>query len=102
MPGGASGAVSIDAAACEPEPAGTPVKAEQADLDKLLGSRLKSVKKQANLHQAPEAAMSPVAALRSQLRRVKLEPEDASSPPTPFGGREGVSTPLAQVRCSPY
>ena len=66
------------------EAAGTPVKAQQAkpadDLDKLLGSRLKSVRPQGELRQREEAAASPVAALRGQLRRVKLEPEEASSP----------------------
>ena len=66
------------------EAAGTPVKAQQAkpadDLDKLLGSRLKSVRPQAELRQSEEAAASPVAALRGQLKRVKLEPEEASSP----------------------
>ena len=66
------------------EAGSTPVKAQQAkpadDLEKLLGSRLKSVQPQGELRQREEAAASPVAALRGQLRRVKLEPEEASSP----------------------
>ena len=79
--------------------AATPVKGQQArpanDLDKLLGSRLKSVRPQAEFRQAEEPAASPVAALRGQLRRVKLEPEDASSP-----SREGLREITGQLTAS--
>lgn len=72
----------------------TPVKAQQAkpadDLDKLLGSRLKSVRPLAEVQQTEEAPASPVTALRGQLRRVKLEPEERGSP-LPRGAQEGVA-----------
>lgn len=52
------------------------------DLDKLLGSRLKSVRPAAVVRQAQEAD-SPVSALRGQLRRVKLEEGVEPSSPLP-------------------
>ncbi len=83
----------------------TPVKAQQAkpadDLDKLLGSRLKSVRPQVELRPSEEAAASPVAALRGQLRRVKLEPDEAGLPSARQGrGQEtgGLPDDPAQVR----
>ena len=89
----------------EQEAAVTPVKAQQAkpadDLDKLLGSRLKSVRPQVELRPGGEAAASPVAALRGQLRRVKLEPDEAGLPPARQSeGQEtgGLPDGPAQVR----
>ena len=67
------------------------------DLDKLLGSRLKSVRPAGRVRQtdrqAEEAAGSPVAALRGQLRRIKLEEGEGagvSSPPRAAGSRLGL------------
>ena len=59
----------------------TPVKAQQpkaaADLDKLMGSRRKPVPPHRAVETQRDAADSPVAALRSQLRQVKLESSPA-------------------------
>ncbi len=89
----------------EQEAAVTPVKAQQAkpadDLDKLLGSRLKSVRPQVELRPSNEAAASPVAALRGQLRRVKLEPDEAGLPSARQGQGQvtgGLPDGPAQVR----
>lgn len=74
------------------------------DLDKLLGSRLKSVRPAAEVRQTQEGTDSPVATLRGQLRRVKLEEGmQASSPPLKephgsLGSLAGAST--SQVACS--
>lgn len=59
----------------------TPVKAQHpkaaADLDKLMGSRRKPVPPHRAVEAQRDAADSPVAALRSQLRQVKLESSPA-------------------------
>lgn len=89
----------------EQEAAVTPVKAQQAkpadDLDKLLGSRLKSVRPQVELRPSEEAAASPVAAFRGQLRRVKLKPDEPGFPSARQGqgqGTGGLADSPAQVR----
>jgi len=89
----------------EQEAAVTPVKAHQAkpadDLDKLLGSRLKSVRPQVELRPSEQAAASPVAALRGQLRRVKLEPDEPGFPSARQGqgqGTGGIADGPVQVR----
>ncbi len=93
----------------EQEAAVTPVKAQQAkpagDLDKLLGSRLKSVRPQAELRPSEEAAASPVAALRGQLRRVKLEPDEAGLPSARQGQGQvtgGIADGPVQVRTAHF
>ena len=54
---------------------------DSGDLDKLLGSRLKPVRPAAEARQSEEATASPMAALRGQLRKVKLEEgREAASP----------------------
>lgn len=61
--------------------ASTPVKAQQpkasSDLDKLLGSKRKPSQPQRAVEAQTAAAESPIAALRSQLRQVKLESSPA-------------------------
>lgn len=75
------------------------------DLDKLLGSRLKSVRPTAAVRQTREAADSPVAALRGQLRRVKLEEGVQVTLPTPSSPQDRLGDKIAgasspQVVCS--
>lgn len=98
-------ASAIQSRVSEQEAAVTPVKAQQAkpadDLDKLLGSRLKPVRPQVELRPSEETAASPVAALRGQLRRVKLEPDEAGSASARQGEVQGIGGPAdspAQVR----
>ncbi len=93
----------------EQEAAVTPVKAQQAkpadDLDKLLGSRLKSVRPQVELRPSEEAAASPVAALRGQLRRVKLEPDEPGLSSARQGqgqGTGGTADGPVQVRTAHF
>ena len=100
---------AIQSRVSEQEAAVTPVKAQQAkpadDLDKLLGSRLKFVRPQGELRPSEEAAASPVAALRGQLRRVKLEPDEAALPSARCGHRqvaEGLADVAAQVRMASF
>ena len=61
--------------------ASTPVMAQQpkasSDLDKLLGSKRKPSQPQRAVEAQTAAAESPIAALRSQLRQVKLESSPA-------------------------
>ncbi|KAL0043109.1 hypothetical protein WJX79_009421 [Trebouxia sp. C0005] len=90
-------ASAIQSRVSEQEAAVTPVKAQQAkpadDLDKLLGSRLKPVRPQVELRPSEETAASPVAALRGQLRRVKLEPDEAGSASARQGEVQGIGGP---------
>ncbi len=104
-PDSLSQAPAIQSRVSEQEAAVTPVKAQQAkpadDLDKLLGSRLKSVRPQVELRPSEEAAASPVAAFRGQLRRVKLEPDEPGFPSARQGqgqGTGGLADSPAQVR----
>ena len=100
-----SQALAIQSRVSKQEAAVTPVRAQQAkpadDLDKLLGSRLKSVRPQVELRPSEEAAASPVAAFRGQLRRVKLEPDEPGFPSARQGqgqGTGGLADSPAQVR----
>ena len=70
------------------------------DLDKLLGSRLKSVvRPPAEVRQTEEAADSPVVALRGQLRRVKLE-EGVEASSSPLRGPQDQPSSVAGASSS--
>ena len=94
---------ALSAATAAPAEAMTPTKAQQSrptdDLDRLMGSRLKSVRPRAGQGGA-EAAPSPVASLRGQLRRVKLEPEEELGSPSLHApqDKENTSANATQVR----
>ena len=93
---------AVSTATAAPAEAMTPTKAQQAkpanDLDRLMGSRLKSVRPQEGQGEV-ESAPSPVAALRGQLRRVKLEPEEGLGSPGRHGpkDKENTSANASQV-----